>query len=126
VIVSDTESGFIYDPNNDVGIDEGDKLLFKRVFRRLLSERGAFTHLPNYGASFRVKGLFRPSVLQSMASEAAGQMRNEPDILNAAVQLQPVATDRGTLVRATISLQRRGQEPKRGFYEFAPQNQVQF
>lgn len=126
IVDSNTESGYRFDPNTDIGIDEGDILLFKRVFRRLLTERGAFTHLPNYGAGFRIKGLFRPSILQSMASEAAGQIRNEPDVLNAAVTLQPFDTPKGTLVRATISMQRRGQEPKRGFYDFAPQNQLQF
>lgn len=117
--------GFLFDPNNDIATDEGDRFLVKRVFRRLLSEPGAFSHLPNYGLGFSVKGLFKPSVMQSLASSATAQLRQEPDVLNAAVTLQPVATARGLLVRASIFLLRRGQEEKRILYQFSPQNQVQ-
>lgn len=116
-------SGFIFDPNNDIATDSGDRFLVKRVFRRLLAEPGSFTHLPNYGLGYSVKGLFRPSTLQAMASKATAQLRQEPDVLNAAVTLQPVATARGTLVRASIFLLRRGQEEKRILYQFSPTSQ---
>lgn len=125
VAESNEPGGFRFESNNDIAIDEGDRLLIKRVFRRLLSEPGSFTHLPNYGVGFAVKGLFRPSVMQQMASLATAQLRQEPDVANAGVTLQPVATSTGILVRASIFLERRGQESKTILYDFAPQNQAQ-
>jgi hypothetical protein len=41
------------------------------------------------------------------------------------VTLQPVATATGVLVRASIFLERRGQEDKQILYDFAATNQVQ-
>jgi len=70
-----------YDETGDVATDEGLASYKKRVFRRLLTKKNRFAHLPGYGTLIpdSVKRLARPALRQSLAADAEDQIRQEPE-----------------------------------------------
>lgn len=84
-----TQEGGTYrsDANGDVGIQDANTSLKKRIYRRIFSGRGAFAFLGDYGVGAdRVKQLAKPGFIQGFASTAAEQIRAEPDVSAAAVE----------------------------------------
>lgn len=79
---------FSLSSDGDLANDEGLENLRKRCVRRLTTRRGAFGHLPNYGLDLPLKAPFRPSLLRQIQADAIEQLRSEPGVLEAAVQLQ--------------------------------------
>lgn len=70
------------DDSGDYAFDEGMASLRKRVVRRLITRKGAFAHLPNYGVGIPdyAKRLAIASVLSGLAADAEVQISQEPDV----------------------------------------------
>ena len=94
---------FNIDAGGDIAIDEGIPGVHKRIVRRLTTKRGRFLHLPNYGVSVinSVKQLSRPGLRELLASEAESQIRLEPEVLSASVQIV-VDTDNPSVARYKV------------------------
>jgi hypothetical protein len=72
----------VVDENGDYAFDEGITNLKKRIYRRLLTSRGRFAHLPTYGVGVpdQVKRLNIAAVRGALASDAQKQISEEPDV----------------------------------------------
>ncbi len=73
--------------DGDYAFDEGLASLKKRVIRRLITKKGAFAHLPEYGVGIPYEGkkLGTTAVLSRLSGEAEAQLRREPDVAQAKV-----------------------------------------
>lgn len=73
--------------DGDYAFDEGMASLRKRVIRRLYTRKGAFVHLPNYGAGIpdQAKRLGLAAVLSALAADAQAQIASEPDVAQSRV-----------------------------------------
>lgn len=74
--------------DGDYAFDEGIASLKKRIIRRLLTRKGAFAHLPNYGVGIpdEAKRLGISAVLTKLSADAQAQIASEPDVAQARVQ----------------------------------------
>lgn len=75
---------------NDAGdyeLEQDSALLKKLVLRRLTTQRGGFFHLPNYGVGLNVKGLLPAANLIKLRADIIRQVRREPEVAAAVVQL---------------------------------------
>lgn len=68
--------------DGDYAFDEGLASLKKRVLRRLMTRKGAFAHLPNYGVGVPDEGkkLGTASTLARLAADSEAQIAEEPDV----------------------------------------------
>lgn len=80
------------DASGDYAFDQGISQLRKRVYRRMLTRKGAFPALPNYGVGVPTYGkrLGVEGVRQQIADEAQKQIAQEPDV--AAVSVTAVTS----------------------------------
>jgi hypothetical protein len=80
---------FQVDDTGDYAADQGLASLKKRIFRRLMTRKGAFRHLPGYGVGFPgvVKTLSRPGAVAALAADAEDQIRQEPEVRSVSVRL---------------------------------------
>jgi hypothetical protein len=78
---------FRVDDGGDYAFDEGVQSLKKRVIRRLVTRKGAFAHLPNYGVGIpdEAKRLGIAAVITRLAADAQLQIAKEPDVSQARV-----------------------------------------
>jgi hypothetical protein len=79
---------FRVDAQGDYAFDEGTEGLRKRILRRLVTMRGGFAHLPNYGVGVPALGkrLAVAATLASVAADAEAQILSEPDVAEASVR----------------------------------------
>lgn len=79
------------DASGDYAYDEGVVGYKKRVFRRLLSDKDGFAHLPGYGAGLRrrVKRLASSSERQAIAADCEKQVLLEPETVRCRVTISP-------------------------------------
>lgn len=77
------------DDNGDYAFDEGITNFKKRVFRRLLTRKGAFAHALDYGVGVpdQLKKLGRQSVRNEIAVEAESQIAEEPETEQVSAQV---------------------------------------
>ncbi len=77
------------DASGDYATDNGKFNLKKRVFRRLITAKGAFLHAPGYGlgVTSRLKRLNIASEREALASEAELQIIQEPDVRKVKVRV---------------------------------------
>lgn len=70
------------DDNGDYAFDEGITSIKKRIYRRLVTGKGKFSHLPDYGVGFpdQVKRLGTQAKRVELAVEAEKQILQEPDV----------------------------------------------
>lgn len=61
--------------------------LRKRVFRRLTTAASGFFHLPGYGVAPKLKSLAIADELRRTQSNALAQIKQEPDVLSATVEV---------------------------------------
>ena len=75
--------------DGDYALDEGLVQVKKRIFRRLLTRKGAFAALPEYGVGVPTYGkrLGVAGVRQQLAAEAERQIKLEPDVEDARVNV---------------------------------------
>lgn len=78
---------FGVDDTGDYALDEGIVNLKKRIIRRLMTRKGAFAHLPNYGVGIpdAAKKLGQAVVLASLKADAEVQIAQEPDVLQSKI-----------------------------------------
>lgn len=88
-----------WDETGDLANESGITYLRKRIMRRMSTLRGAFFHLPNYGAGRRLKTLITPSDLANYEAEAKAQVLLEPDVIDAVVTVDRLAPN---IARTTI------------------------
>lgn len=78
-------------------LDRGVASLAKRCFRRVLTRRGSFVHMPTYGVDLPIKGLIRPNDLRKLQQDLLVQLRQEPQVVAASVSLRLDATSPGVV-----------------------------
>lgn len=96
---------FQLDPRRDIGLHGGTGYVKKRIIRRLITRKGGFFHLPDYGADLRVKELLRTTDLALIRDEVERQVRREEEV--EAVTVELARPSQGVLVvsvRARTSL----------------------
>lgn len=83
----------LVDGTGDYAVDEGTVNIRKRIIRRLVTRKGSFAHLPDYGTSIldSVKQLARPGSAEALAAEAEAQIRLEPEVVGVSVQMVVVS-----------------------------------
>lgn len=79
-------------------LDSGLANLAKRCFRRLLTRKGAFLHLPDYGLNLPIKTLIRPADLRKLQQSALIQLKQELGVVSAQVSLQQSPENPGVLL----------------------------
>lgn len=81
---------FASDARGDVAFDEGLISYKKRVFRRLITRKGQFSHLKNYGTELvaRIKELAIPGIRDALAIDAEEQIRQEPETVDVSVRIR--------------------------------------
>lgn len=77
----------------------GDELLKKLILRRLTTRRGAFFHLPDYGASLAVKQVLPGSLVQIQA-DVERQVALEPEVKTATAKVSVSAGVLTVAIRA--------------------------
>lgn len=82
---------FVRNARNDIAVHGGLAYLTKRIIRRLISTKGRFAHLPQYGVGLRTKELVNTTRLNDLAREAEDQIRQEDDVLEAKVTATSLA-----------------------------------
>jgi hypothetical protein len=113
------EATWKLEDSGDIAIHDAEKSLRKRIMRRLLGNRAAFAHLPNYGASRGIKALVRSGDVQALANAAQEQVAQEPDVLQAAATATISNTPSGDVVVALeIFVQRSDARDSRFLFEF--------
>jgi hypothetical protein len=80
---------FVVDQSGDYATDQGIVNFKKRVWRRCITKKGGFAHLPEYGVGIpqALKRLATPSELQRLAASAEQQIIQEPETLQVKVQI---------------------------------------
>jgi phage baseplate assembly protein W len=70
------------DSSGDYAFDAGLTNLKKRIYRRLITSKGRFGHLPEYGIGVpdQIKKLNSAAVRQQVVAEAEKQISQEPDV----------------------------------------------
>ena len=88
----------------------GEALIKKLIIRRLISKRGDFFHLPDYGAGLRVKDTIPNVDLRKLARELESQIKFEPEVEAASVGLSYTAAASALVVQMKVKLRQLGQE----------------
>lgn len=88
--------------DGDYQFDDGLRNLKKRILRRLVTKKGGFAFLPDYGvgALEAVKKLNMAATRQMIADEAQRQIAREPDV--EAVSVRAVQRSIGVVVFVTL------------------------
>lgn len=75
------------DEQGDYAFDEGLTSVKKRIFRRVITRRGKFGHLKDYGVGVpaQVKKLGSGAVRETLAADAESQILEEPEVERVAV-----------------------------------------
>lgn len=76
--------------DGDYAFDDGITNLKKRIYRRLLTSKGKFAALPDYGVGVpgKLKKLGTAAVRLQLAAEAEKQIAQEPDVLGVKVRVE--------------------------------------
>lgn len=82
-------SAYIFNDAGDIAVHRGIENIRKRVLRRVTTPKNAYRHLPGYGTSFAAhKAPMSVSNLAPLKQDMLAQVRSEPDVLDASIQLQ--------------------------------------
>ena len=87
-----------FDANGDIGIQSAAVSLRKRIYRRVFTDPGAFSFLPEYGAGLQVKSLARTNAIQNLANTINAQILQEPDVVDSGTSVTVDTTIQGTFV----------------------------
>jgi hypothetical protein len=87
----DTFTGlFVLDSKRDLSVHSGEAYLKKRILRRLMSSRGGFFHLANYGVGLKVKEKFDTTTLMLLKNDIQAQILQEEDVESASVSVSTI------------------------------------
>lgn len=103
---------FGVDDTGDYALDEGVVNLKKRIIRRLVTRKGAFAHLPNYGVGIpeQAKKLGQAIVISKLKAEAEVQIAQEPDVLQSRV-IVVINSETPNLVRFRVAVKSKAGKP---------------
>ena len=91
--------------NGDYESEEGEALVRKLVLRRLMTPRGGFFHLPDYGLGLAVKEPIPGGDLMRLKAEIERQCMLEPDVDSA---LAALTMDRRNVLTMLLRVRMRG------------------
>lgn len=109
--------------DGDYAFDDGMVQVKKRIFRRLLTRKGAFPSLPDYGVGVPSYGkkLSIAGVRQALAAEAERQIKLEPDVVEARVTvLTDITHPEITIFRIRVRISGAQGKPQQFDIPFAP------
>jgi len=107
--------------SGDIGIQDAEVSLKKRVYRRIFTNPGGFAWLPNYGVGMGIKKLVKSGQLQDLSNRIAAQIQQEPDVISAGVEVFRDNTSQGSFVQVEAYIQRSDSRTSRfTFREPAP------
>jgi hypothetical protein len=89
---------FVIDDDGDLGVESRRRYLRKRIFRRLLTKKGANVLEPDYGLDYEAKGLQTPARLRRLQQDAETQLRREPNVTGVRVAVGQDAFEPGIVV----------------------------
>jgi len=98
---------FPIDPTGDYAFDDGLTQVKKRIIRRLVTRKGSFPSLPDYGVGVPSYGkqLGSAAVRQRIAADAQTQIAAEPEVADVSVNAITDATNPNiTLLRIRVRL----------------------
>ena len=100
---------YVVDTSADYSFDQGLQSLKKRIYRRCITKRNGFAHLPGYGIGlpYLLKRLATSVERARAVAEAQKQISSEPDVLKCKVlftELVPGLFRMTVLVRTTQNL----------------------
>lgn len=109
-IVAATLGALPIDDTGDYAFDEGASNLRKRIFRRLVTLRGGFYHLPRYGLGLpaMLKKGVSGAQLRKLQDDASEQLSSEPDLDGAVISVTHTQTERGGIARVRVTGNYRG------------------
>lgn len=88
-----------YDSSGDIGVQGNEQSLLKRLYRRLETLPGGYSHLgTGYGLDSRSKKLARRGDLQALVNRVAEQARLEPEVREATATMQETRLANGALI----------------------------
>ncbi len=73
--------------SGDYKFDTGLALVKKLIYRRLLTPKGAFFHMPEYGMGLKPKSVAYPYMLTSARAEMKRQILQEPEVQDCSVKV---------------------------------------
>ena len=105
--------------SGDIGLQNADKSLRKRILRRILTNPNGFKHLDNYGTNTRIKSLIRTGQVQALANAVQQQVALEPDVAAAAATARIAnISGAGAVVALEVFVQRKDSRDSRFLFEF--------
>jgi hypothetical protein len=97
--------------SGDYDLTDGLSTLEKLLLRRLITHKGEFYHLPDYGLGLEVKGLFSGGRLIELRKRVEEEFEKEPEVKSARVSLSTVPS-KGVLLIDAFVLTENDVEPK--------------
>lgn len=110
---SEPLSAFTITDAGDIALHDEVASLRKRIERRIFTEPGEFSFLPNYGFNPGLKNLVRTGDIQRIVTDAQAQVSAEPDVEAASVTATVTRTGSGAIVEMIVSVRRRAQRDAR-------------
>jgi hypothetical protein len=102
----DGTEGYAFDAANDIALQDADRSLKKRIYRRLFSRTGDFVWAQGYGVGLSLKALARAGLLQTMADDVRRQILLEPDVIDCAVRTEVTQTTSGAFIDIQVAVRR--------------------
>jgi hypothetical protein len=99
--------------NGDIGIQDAQTSLRKRIYRRIFTDPGGFAWAPGYGVGVRVKALAKTQRLQELASIVSEQVSKEPDVINVGTEVFIDRQSVGTFLQIECFVQQRDSRARR-------------
>lgn len=93
---------FNINSSGDYSLHDGDNLVRKLIYRRLMTVPGSFYYLPNYGVGLRVKEPLPNGDLESLRTKIKNEIMKEPEVDATHVQLIQNANSLVVLIRARL------------------------
>jgi hypothetical protein len=97
---------YVIDDSGDIGVTTPDESTRQRVYRRQTTRKNAFRFLIDYGAGPDHKGVASPTGVASWRADMLRQIKEEPDVANAAASMTLSST--GVVIAATAVRTKRG------------------
>ena len=98
---------FRVDSSGDIAFHTGSSSLRKRVYRRVITQKGSFSFLPDYGLSLNMKKPITIDFMQKFKADLNKQILQEPEVKSLTSQLQK--DNRGFLIVSLNILTKQGE-----------------
>jgi len=87
-----TDGVWTIDDSGDMSVHGGFESLRKRIFRRLVTPKGAFAWMPDYGVGLALKEIASVATLQGLKADIQQQVKQEPEVkaCEVALSLNPI------------------------------------